>query len=109
GQSKAQNFNLIVNWYVDNDRYGELRECLRANVLSRLFTSIIVVGTQDPNIPGVNFVRGQDRATFTELLRVANTNTKADDINVIANLDIVFNRTLLLAKDIGEWEMYALS
>lgn len=106
---KTQRFNLIVNWHPNPKREEELRGCLEANIRSGIFTKVVVVGAMPPSVEGIEFVRSQVNPTFADLFKVANTRTGVDDINVVANTDILFDETLLVAQHMGAWDMYALS
>lgn len=85
---------LIINTYKSDNqqRQAELDECLKRN-MSLTFLSIHDI---------------QQRPTFKQLFE-ASQNFSNEDVFVIANNDIYFDETLLLANKIKYGEVYALT
>jgi hypothetical protein len=88
------NINLFINYYKCDDpiRQKEYDYCLKRNKKSGLFNEIITF---------------DGRMAYNDFFEHAGK--YPNDINVLANLDIYFNDTILLAKEIGDDEAYALT
>ena len=88
--------HLILNPYTSDrkERQLELDHCMREN--EKLFHLDV--------ISDLSIVRG-DRLTFGQLFE----RCKPGRVNVIANADIFFDRTIALANEIQAGEAYALS
>ena len=89
-----QKINLFTCYFQcgDDERQKELDFCFKTNKESGYFSEII------------NF---SDRPTYNDFFKA--TQDYPSDINIFANADIYFNRTILHAKDIQETEAYALT
>jgi hypothetical protein len=86
--------NLFVNYYKCGDpiRQKELDFCFNHNRKSGLFNEII------------NF---EGRMTYNDFFK--QTHNYPDDVNILSNLDIYFNESILLASDIDAGDAYALT
>jgi len=86
--------NLFINYFKCNnpERKKEYDFCLKHNKNSGYFNEII---------------KFDGRITYSDFFDL--TAKYQDDINVLSNLDIYFNETILLAKGIGDNEAYALT
>ena len=82
--------NLFINWFDSPVRPQEFDYCLKKNL--QVFDRVI-------NLNG--------RPDFNEFFGTAGR--FADDINVVANLDIYFDHTIKLAKWITDDEVYCLT
>ncbi len=88
------NINLFVNYFDcgNPERQKEYKFCLKHNKNSGYFNEIITF---------------DGRMTYSDFFE--HTAKYPDDINVLSNLDIYFNETILLAKEIGDNDAYALT
>lgn len=88
---------LFFNYYEDknHNRKSEIDLCLKNN-LDNVAIDVIIVDSSDN--PTFNFM-------FEKINRLAGPN----DISIICNSDIFFDRTIALAAKIGDKEVYALS
>ena len=88
------NINLFINYFkCDNPkRQKEYDFCFDYNKKSKRFNEIICFS---------------DRMTYNDFFE--QTAKYPNDINVLANLDIYFNGTILLAKEMEDNDAYALT
>lgn len=86
--------NLFINYFKCNkpERQKEYNFCLKHNKNSGYFNEIITF---------------DGRMTYSDFFE--HTAKYPDDINVLSNLDIYFNETILLVKEIGADDAYALT
>ena len=82
--------NLFINWFQSKTRPNEFEYCLLKNLL--IFDRVI-------NLNG--------RPTFNEFF--ATMSKYPDDCNVIANLDIFFDKSIYLAKNIKKGVAYCIT
>jgi hypothetical protein len=82
--------NLFTNWFESPVRPKEFDYCLKKNLM--VFDRVI-------NLKG--------RPTFQEFF--ANAGRFAEDVNVVANLDIYFDQSIELARWITEDQVYCLT
>jgi len=94
GEYELKPLILFVQVYDcgDPERQKELDACLRINKESGYFNEVVEI---------------KDRLTYFELFQL--TQSYKHSINVIANSDIYFDETILLAKFMNEGSCYALS
>ena len=106
---------LIQNYYIDKNeaRQLEIDKCLEYNVANPHITKIVLLIETEarPTIESkkIEVVRVPNRPTFTELFETGNTFSSVNDVIIISNSDIYFDKTIALANEIGENECYALS
>lgn len=88
---------LFYNYYKDKDhkRRKEIDFCLEKNINNPLFDIIILESETNP--------------TFNFYIEKINKLSKENDINIICNSDIFFDKTIELIKNIKEKDFYALS
>lgn len=88
--------NLFINYFDHSnaDRKKELEYCLEKNKKNELIDNIIVVN------------RGE-RATYGDFFRAMSAYPK--DVNIIANADIYFDKTIELASKIKKNNCFALT
>lgn len=86
--------NLFINTYTDKDpiRDAELKKCLEINKLT-----------------GWGICELQGRPTFKDFFNAINEVTENDDINIIANSDIYFDKDYDFCREIQYNECFALS
>ena len=86
--------NLFINYFKcdDIERRKEYDFCLKHNKESGYFNEII---------------QFNGRITYSDFFE--QTSKYPDDINVLSNLDIYFNDTILLAKEMTDNDAYALT
>jgi len=89
--------NLYQNYYEESNllRRKELDHCRSCNI-------------QNPKL-NVQQIKSNKRLTFTDFFQAINKITKPDDINVIANLDIIFDDSIDLAKNMHYNDFYCLT
>lgn len=87
--------NLFTSYYQDKnpDRQKEIDFCLEQNRSSGYFNEVVVIYGKRP--------------TFLDFFEA--TKKYPEDVNVIANSDIFFDHTILMAKEIKYNYCYALS
>lgn len=102
---------LFINWYEEKNpkRAKELFTCLQKNIANTEIDFIVNISSTPINQKGVIDAPYKDRLTFSDFFHCINKTIKEDDISIIANLDIFFDDTLLLAKAIKKNQCYALS
>lgn len=88
--------NLFINPFTHENasRQKEIDFCMRKNVENKLIDKIIQVNKNS-------------RSTYGDFFKIMSQ--YPNDINIIANLDIYFDETIELAKDIKTMECYALT
>jgi len=89
--------NLFINWFEHPDpaRQEEFRFCYDKNFSSGLFENII------------NLQSPENQPTYSRFFEAMAE--YPDDVNVLANLDIYFDRTLELANKITTRQAYCLT
>ncbi len=106
---------LAQNYYKDKNeaRQLEIDKCLEYNVANPHITKIVLLVETEarPTIESkkIEVVRVPNRPTFTELFETGNDFSSVNDVIIISNSDIYFDKTIALANEIGENECYALS
>ena len=102
---------LFVNWYLENNqpRGKELNRCIEHNYHSKFIDEVINLSDAPlpegkiKNIPIVG------RPTYNDFFKAINEVAMPSDISIIANLDIYFDESILLAKRMDEHDAYALT
>jgi len=86
--------NLFINYFNHPNpiRQSEIKECLSKNLKNPNLTIYIIDG----------------RPNYCDFFKKINEITTKNDINIIANADIYFDKTIKLVKNIKENECYAL-
>jgi hypothetical protein len=89
--------NVFIDNFVhqDSQRTAELEECIICNMRN----------------PHINFVRMNSniRMTYQNFIDFINEKTSEDDVNVIANADIIFDDTVKILNNITNEHFVALS
>lgn len=102
---------LFINWYLENKqpRGKELNRCVENNFRSKFIDEII--NLSDTKLPEgkIKNIAIEGRPTYNDFLRVISEIAKPNDISIIANLDIYFDETILLCKNMTERDVYALT
>jgi hypothetical protein len=95
--SAIPKIRLFYNYYTDDNsaRQRELELCLQKNIENNAF-DIVVLDSQDK--PTFNFF-------FEKINQLAGPN----DISIICNADIFFDKTISLVSKIGVKEVFAIS
>jgi len=83
------NLNLLVNWFESEERGDDFEFCLKKN--QQVFDRIVML-------------RGW--CTFNDFFDVGN---RLDGVNVIANLDIYFDQTAELLKNVTDGVVYCIT
>jgi len=88
------NINLFVNHYQcgDEERQAELDFCVKHNTESNLFANIILFG---------------GRVTYNDFFK--ETANYPNDINILSNVDIYFNETILKVLEMGDNDCYCIT
>lgn len=103
---------LFTNYYTDPnpDRDKELKECLKRNVGNRIIDEIYLISDDDNfDVPERCTVLVGPRPTYDDYFRMVNQYASTDDISIISNADIFFDKSIGLSTKIGENDCYALS
>lgn len=102
---------LFINWYEETKqpRGSELNTCIENNF--RLPHIDEIVNISDCHLPEGKIVNLDFafRPTYSNYFKIISEVVEPEDISIIANLDIYFDETILLAKDMQSNECYALS
>lgn len=90
------NINLYINYYKDpsKQRKEELDLCVHNNL--------------NNNHLNVILFECQKRLKYIDFFNIINNYTSDDDINIISNLDIYFDDSVKLLKDMNKNEAFAL-
>ncbi len=88
-KSEAMKLNLLINWFDSEERKEDFDYCFQKNL--RIFDRIIML---------------KGWSTFDNFFEIGN---KLDGINVIANLDIYFDETAELLKNVREGIVYCIT
>jgi hypothetical protein len=91
------NINLYLNHYVDSNptRQAEIEVCLKKNLSNPSFNVVLF--------------ESQGRVKYKEFFNFINQYTAEDDINIISNLDIYYDESIELCRQMGKKDFYALS
>lgn len=89
--------NLFINYFEHKDieRKKELDQCVKNNLNNNYIKCIII--------------NSNDRLTYNDYFKLINNYTKEDDINIISNLDIYFDDTILYSQKMNYDDCYALT
>jgi hypothetical protein len=89
------NINLYINYYQDKSiiRQNELDTCIHNNILNKHLNVIMCV---------------QDRMMYSDFFNIINKYTSDDDINIISNLDIFFDDSIVNLKEMHSDEAFVL-
>jgi hypothetical protein len=100
-------YNLFINYYLDkdSDRQGELNHCVSENLKN--FDNVIVICTKDDyakfprehSRSKITPVFSEDRPTFKDYFDIIALFNTDNNMNVIANLDIVFPLDMLIKAE----------
>ena len=99
-------FSLVTTYFKSDNpiRQSEIDKALANNLSNPFISEVVLYAEATPPIHHkIRIIRSR-RPTFGEMFA-----TKVTGILVVANSDIYFNDTLALAKNIQEYECYALS
>jgi spore maturation protein CgeB len=101
---------LFINWYQDSkpERAAELELCLSHNLNLSAIDEVVNIG-DTPIGNEDRYIKHFSRITYNDYFKVINEIAGPDDISIIANLDIVFNDTILHAVKMQRNECYALT
>jgi hypothetical protein len=109
-------FNLYLEYYESTDliRNNEVISTIKKNVQSKLFHNIFIfTEIENFRIDGSNVIHTSKRMTYSNFINFSNDYLKDKNpnewVNIIANSDILFNDTILMAKNISEKEFYAIT
>jgi len=91
------NINLYLNYYTDRSpiRQAEIEVCLKKNLCNSSFNVVLF--------------ESQNRVKYNDFFHFINKYTANDDINVVSNLDIYFDETIELCRNMRDKDFYALS
>lgn len=89
--------NVFANYYEENNpiRKEEIYRCINTNYNFKYINYILI--------------NSNDRLKFNYLFNIINEYTGNQDINIIANLDIYFDDTILKTKEIKQDQFLCLS
>ena len=98
---------LYTTFYIETNNYrkDELLTCLKKNISNKAISKIIVFNEGDsiahaaPNKIEELFI--DKRPTYSDFINYINTNSNQDDIHIIANTDIYFDKTIEVLKHIN--------
>lgn len=91
------NINLYLNHYIDKNpvRQAEMEVCLKRNLSNHSFNVVLF--------------ESQTRVTYQDYFNFINKYSATDDVNIISNLDIYFDETIELCRNMNDKDFYALS
>lgn len=90
--------NLFVNYYSDknHNRQKELDFCLKKNLDNKLLNTVVI--------------NSQERMTYNDYFRLIRDYSKdQNDINIISNLDIFFDASVVLVEKMEPNSVFALT
>ena len=101
------NICLYTTYYKEDNNYRkeELLTCLKKNILNKAISKIIVFNEGDsiahlaPSKIQELFIN--KRPTYKDFINYINTNSNQDDIHIIANTDIYFDKNIEVLKHIN--------
>ncbi|MDM8174789.1 hypothetical protein QT327_10540 [Olivibacter sp. 47] len=102
--------NLFINIYDDVSaaRAEELQDCLNLNIGT--FDRVFAINNTGRNVTGVENIITDRRPTFRDYFSYINEFTYDEDINVVANSDIYFDRkSISLLGKVQKNQCFALS
>ncbi|MBE9490657.1 MAG: hypothetical protein IMY67_10215 [Bacteroidetes bacterium] len=88
---------LITSYYLDSnsDRQSEIDECLSNNVNNEYLDEILLFCKSIPNTKNKKIkIIKSNRPTFNDFLTHVNDITGEEDINILSNTDIFFDKSL---------------
>lgn len=90
------NINVFSNYYNDpsQKRREELNKCIRHNQ-NNIYLNVVLI-------------ESDNRMKYDEFFKIVNEYTLVDDINIISNLDIYFDQSVELLKNMSDDEAFAL-
>ena len=98
--------HLYTTYYneVNNYRKDELLTCLKNNISNKAISKIIVFNEADSipiKSPKLREIIIKKRPTYNDFIEFINAHTTEDDINIIANTDIYFDKNIEVLKHIN--------
>lgn len=103
---------LFINWYNEKNkaRLKELQYCISKNLNNEVFAEVIDI-TENFGAPHIkhSVVKFNGRPTFNDFFAEVNKLAQPNDISVIANLDIFFDKTILEAHRLEKRDCFALT
>jgi hypothetical protein len=105
---------LFTTYYREADeiRRSELELCLLKNIRSSVFDKVYILSEADqlPFVDSrVTMIKVSTRPTFQKIVDTLNSLVSDEDIVVVSNTDIYFDRSLQQARDIRVNELWALT
>jgi len=95
--------SLITNWYADPfpERAMEIAHCLTNNLANAVIDRVLLWCNSDRFVGGkiTAATRSDRRPDFRDLFDLANSHSGPDDLNVIANADIILEESGLRFAD----------
>ena len=101
------NICLYTTFYIETNNYrkNELLTCLKNNISNKAISKIIVFNEGDSIAhvaPGkIEEVFIDKRPTYKGFINYINTNSTSDDVHIIANTDIYFDKNIEVLKHIN--------
>lgn len=101
---------LFTSYYEDQDkeRDKEIKECLKKNIENRIIDEIVLISEVEVSGDRCKVVMGE-RPTYDDFFKLINEVASPDDISIIANSDIYFDKSIGLAAKMGVKDCYTLS
>ena len=101
--------NLFINYYKNEKRFEEVKACLQANIDNPLIDRIIVLAEDDFPISSDKVIEIPlvERPSYQDFFDL--TKDYSDDFNIISNLDIAFDSSLIGIKNLNDNTCYAIT
>jgi hypothetical protein len=92
--------SLFVQYYLSGNesRQSEIDCCIQKNSSNKFIDRIVFIITPDGSRP-----------TYNDFFKKISEVSGPEDVNIIANSDIYFDETILLAKKVKDGEVYILT
>jgi len=89
--------NVFANYYYEKNilRRKEIDQCIINNLINKNINYILI--------------NSNDRMKYNDFFNIINSYTGSNDINILCNLDIYFDDTVIKVKNIQEFQFYCLS
>jgi hypothetical protein len=109
--------NLFISYYKAStpERQAEVDECLKRNCENLLIDRIYVISELLLSFNGIAnsdkiyFIHYEGKPTYSMFINHIDSRTELNDVNIIANADIIFDETLSHLDKLKENDCWALS
>jgi len=111
---KNTKINLYINYFRHNNeqRQKEIDYCLQKNINNKYIDKIYILSKENYEIfhnDKIKIIPIEKRPSYNYFFKTINKISQNDNINIIANLDIYFDETIIYAKNIKNNQCFALT